>query len=271
MIFVAQTPSKIDQEIINNTKYALVLQMNSNKEINNLLNRFDAPDSYIDVIKNLDKKRFEGVALTTEEFIIIDPKDNKIFRTREPQRGIFIPPLSHPKAPGTTLPTVNKLTLNHVKKDVKLDVREEYEVEFMNRNIKKRFYTLGVYAKVGNRPYAECNDEMDYINAVYGDKKIKNIYIDYQELLGLGYMIVSIPFKKSEYRQFGSFFKGQKVIHELMLRENSIPPNVQKHDKKPIEVTDIIYDPIKRRLRLYGSTCGPNGRSRWKETTRDDK
>jgi len=173
MIFVAQTPSKIDQEIINNTKYALVLQMNSNKEINNLLNRFDAPDSYIDVIKNLDKKRFEGVALTTEEFIIIDPKDNKIFRTREPQRGIFIPPLSHPKAPGTTLPTVNKLTLNHVKKDVKLDVREEYEVEFMNRNIKKRFYTLGVYAKVGNRPYAECNDEMDYINAVYGDKKLK--------------------------------------------------------------------------------------------------
>jgi hypothetical protein len=107
LIWDAQNYDAIVDAIRNNTKYLFVGRMNSDEEVRGIKKDYGVTKEVQDWILHLTvepaKGLFEFVALTTDKFILYNPRDGSIKYTSEPQKGKLITPMSQHKTPGKPL------------------------------------------------------------------------------------------------------------------------------------------------------------------------
>jgi len=98
MIYTNLNYSELDDELISNTKYMIVLQHTSDKEVKLIQKDFTFEKRYVQTILNL--KKLEAMAFTKEKFVKYNLITGEKVTDTEPVIGRILPPLSYPQPPG---------------------------------------------------------------------------------------------------------------------------------------------------------------------------
>lgn len=88
------------------------------------------------------------------------------------------------------------------------------------------------------------------------EKKARIVRIGYEELRGLGFIIVSMRVRRGKLK----YFKGQKVKYKIVDRE--LRGRRTLLDEVPLE-HKILLDKSEKRVRLIGKNAGINKKSKW--------
>jgi len=116
MIWDSQIYSRVTEGVRENTKYLFVGRMNADEEIKDIKKDWGISKDWEEVIKHLivdhTKGVFEFVAITTDKFVLYNPRDGSVQNSSEPQRGRLITPLSQHKQSGVSIETVIGLKEN---------------------------------------------------------------------------------------------------------------------------------------------------------------
>lgn len=110
MIWDCQKYDAVKDAIKNNTKYLFVGRLNDEEEVRGIKKDFNVSKEVQNWILSLNTEQkkgvFEFVALTTDKFVLYNPRDGKVTITTEPQRGRLITPLAQHKESGRPIESV---------------------------------------------------------------------------------------------------------------------------------------------------------------------
>ena len=110
LIWDAQSYDSVIESVRTNTKYLFVGRMSFEEEVRGIKKDFNVNKEVQDWILSLNtessKGVFEFVALTSDKFIIYNPRNGGIQSTNEPQRGRLITPMACHKKPGVPIENV---------------------------------------------------------------------------------------------------------------------------------------------------------------------
>lgn len=104
LIWDAQSYDSVVEAIRNQTKHLFVGRMANEEEVSGIKRDFNVSKEVQQQILSLntepEKGRFEFVALTSDRFILYNPRNGDIQITTDPQKGRLIPPMAQHKKPG---------------------------------------------------------------------------------------------------------------------------------------------------------------------------
>jgi hypothetical protein len=93
LYWVAQNYKYVPADITGQTNYSICMQQKQEKDIATIKKEFELTKQDVGEILNLNKTNHECVALTTDNFIVYDVENNRIYKTEENIKGRFLPPL----------------------------------------------------------------------------------------------------------------------------------------------------------------------------------
>lgn len=114
VIWDCQNYEAVIDSLRTNTKYLIVGRMSFEEEVRGIKKDFNVDKEVQGWILSLNtdqaKGKFEFVALTSDRFILYNPRDGTMQVTSEPQRGHLITPMSQHKQSGVSIERIIGLT-----------------------------------------------------------------------------------------------------------------------------------------------------------------
>lgn len=252
-----QNISKLYGPLKDNTKYIIAAQQ-APADADELGNRFGLTTSEINRLKRLSKKKFEVAALSDEDYKVYDTNTGKVYSDSGPFFGKPFFPLSRPSPVGKRKELSSSSSMTRAWL-----LRNRYSVLNVNDHTERYFETQGKSYKKNywwkiHLPSFRIEDNLQ--QEYFGKAELKNIEITYEELNKKGFKIASVPIRLLPH---GNWRTRQQVQY-IIVPSNWAPPrpSIRIIDALPKD-TQIILDPLNKRVRLYGENCGEDMFGEW--------
>jgi len=249
LFWTAQNYSSIHKRIRQNTEVGLCFSQKET-EAKEIATDFSLTQTQKKQLKKLSK--FEFVALSQGDWVLLDPSTGKISKSREPIKCQILPPLSRHRS------HIWKLQAKRLGIEVPKDKPMENTVESGIRIGGKPF--LMPYRPediMSNQPIIKVGTNLR--KAFWGEELSDIITIGIGELERKGFGIMQIQLQ-STY----AFYSNQRIWYYLYELNQPLHENAIKLLELPND-TKIQLDTKNKRVRLWGANCGAGRIGQWNQ------